>query len=164
MSATLIVATDYLPIPAGTQSYTLKDDSVYYSLEGARSYSVIKQAMSIGRTYRNELPAGYIGRQWLTLFQGVESILLASPPATGPYVKSMKPGDVLDATSVTTPTELQEAVVTADDRFSARPPFNDERNFSYHVFWDGQTGSGMVVATCLSTLFEQFSPNPPTHY
>lgn len=126
MAAALIVATTFLPIPEGTQSFTLRDDEVYYSLAGAQSFAFFNQVISKGRTYRDTLSAGDIGRAW--------------------------------------PDSVADYAASQDDRFTHNALRDGITTVTFMAFFDGQTGSGNVVALCPAYLFEQFSPSAPTRY
>lgn len=64
MPATIISANNYLPVPAGAKYYTLKDDAVACSLNGALSFSFIDRIVSRGRNFRNLIDAGVAGGSW----------------------------------------------------------------------------------------------------
>lgn len=135
----LIVATDYLPIPAGTESFTLRDDDVLYSLAGVLSFSFYERSISVARTYRNRIKASDFG----------DSV-----------VKRANIG----ATTNTTPDSLLTEVTAKDDAYNATAPRDEAVKVSYMIFWSGATGSGNVIAMCPASLFEQFSPATPTRF
>jgi hypothetical protein len=59
MPASLLTADNYLPIPDGAKFFTKKEDDVYYSLNGALSFSFFNRIVSIGRNYRDNADAAF---------------------------------------------------------------------------------------------------------
>lgn len=160
MSAMLIAAASYLPMPTAARFFTLKDDDVYYSLSGAQSFSFINQSLSTGRTYRNELPSSYIGRSWLNIV--LSSVDSQNFGQWGP--SGAVPAASLSQGSTTAIDQLMDTITSKDDRFNATVPFDLPGMLTFMVFWDGATGSGNVVAMCPANLFEQFSSAIPVRY
>lgn len=141
MSATLIVATTYLPIPAGARSFTLRDDDVYYDLSDALSFSFYDQTpFSVGKTWRNTLDGNELARAW----------------ATGSLVGTST-AEVYD-------DRVQPVPASGQPTPSPIAPRNLIFTKTYIIFWDGSAGSGNVVAFVDAALFEQFSKEPPTRY
>lgn len=156
--ASLIVASSYLPVPTGARFFTLKDDDVYYTLNGALSFSWINQSISNGRTYRNELPASYAGRAWqfIAKISDTTDTYIFGPPS---------PGNTFTTVSLTTTIDqISDMLSSGDDRFNATPPHDLPGMITLMVFWDGATGAGNVVAMCPAALFEQFSSAIPVRY
>ncbi len=148
MSATLLTADNYLPVPAGAKYFTLKDDSVYYDLNGSLSYSFIPRTMSVGRNYRDEFEA------WMVVF--ADSIVLPNKKA----LLETKP----DGTNTTAAAAYNTDLVTADDRIAKIKPKDETLTVDFLVFWSGATGSGNVIAMFPANLFQQFSPTIPVRY
>lgn len=136
--ASLLTATSYLPIAAGVNYFTLKDDDVYYSCLGAKSFSLVDFVVARGRTYRNTFSAGDLGRAWV----GAAGYPVNVPPIASDTVNS----------------EL------FDDRLAQVDPRNTPFTITYMVMWDGATGAGNVIAYCEAALFEQFSIAAPVRY
>lgn len=155
MSAALIVLDKYLPVPMGTQSYTLKDDDVYYPIVGALSFGFFTMTpISIGRNYRNELPASYIGRPWR---------LITTAEVDSLYDSAWGNNGVISNASAP-PTQAEDPVSAKDERWTGTPPNNESIGITYICFMDADDGTGNLIACFPASLFEQFSPLTPTRY
>lgn len=154
MSATLIVLTNYLPVPVGTHTFTLKDDETYFGLDGALSFGFTAQPISVGRTYRNELPASYIGRKWINIvLSTVEDLNVGNWASEGS-----------SGTSSTPIAQLLDVISANDDRFNNTPPHDSPLQITFMCFMDGATGAGNCIAMFPASQFDQFSPGTPTRY
>lgn len=151
----LIALDKFLPIPTGMRSFTLKDDDVFYDCSEALSFGFFSLGISAGRSYRNELDAGYIGRNWFLLVGGVGT--------SGGFLTTWgQQGSI--ASDPDPPIQTLDVISAADDRFNATPPFDDPLMTSWMAFMTEVDGTGNCVALCKAIDFNQFSHLPPTRY
>ena len=149
MPATLIAATNYLPLPASALYYTLKDDDVYYAIPaGALSFSFVDQIVSRARNYRDEPP----------VLPAISSATLGAGTASGSGALSV-PSTVGSGVAVSSSSS-----VIQDDNYTHVAPRNEPATRTYMVFWSGATGSGNVLLMFPEALFEQFSGAIPARY
>lgn len=162
-----ITLTAFMPIPLGTQSFTKKEEEVFFSLAGAQSFGFFDQNVSVGRSYRNELSASYIGRQWLLFIEQSAPTPLTSPQAFHKTWTWAPTGLVTESgtdASLLTIDQVMDAIAAADDRFNATPPHNEPLVMTFMAFMDGIDGTGKCVALCLASDFDAFSPTAPSRY
>jgi len=125
----------WFPIPAGTNSFTKKDDTAYYSVNGA--LSVVFYDFTVYKTvnYRNELPVSYTG----TVFP--------ASPTTGNTAYS--------------DDRFQDGKGTATP---PRPEAFKRTYMLFYNNADPTSGGAAVVAMCKEADFSQFSAAIPTRY
>lgn len=120
--------------------FTLLDEDVYYSLAGAKSFTIEDEEVYTQDNYRDELSSGFAGG-----------------PAHGLAVTESSGGVPFSLTS-------NNSIIVQSDSYTHTAPRNEKRKRTMMYFWNTNNGTGDVVACCDYSRFDQFSPGVPKQY
>lgn len=120
--------------------FTLLDEDVYYSLAGAKSFTIEDEEVYTQDNYRDELSSGFAG--------GPAAALAVTESTGGGNFELPK----------------NNAIIIQSDSYTHTAPRNEKRKRTMMYFWDDIAATGNVVACCDYSRFDQFSPGVPKQY
>lgn len=124
---------------------TLKDDYVYYKVEGAKSFLLVDEQVFLQSNYRDSLSAAFAGG-----------------PATA--MGSNKQVDD-SVTSVAITLTDNKNIIEESDQFTHTAPRPEQFKRTVLVFFDSaDNDSGNVIAYFDFAKVDQFGPNFPKRY